>query len=52
MLSIILLVFSLVLASVAGFLDDPNPWRGRLLCYAVASLAASFLFEKAAPLLH
>jgi hypothetical protein len=53
-LSIILLVFSLVLSALAGVgpFDDPNPWRGRLLCYAVACLAAALLFEKAAPLLH
>lgn len=51
MFSLILLVFALVLASIAGFLDDPNPWRGRLLCFAVACLAGAFLFEKAIPLL-
>lgn len=47
MLSMILLVFALVLAAIAGFLDDPNPWRGRLLCFSVACIAGAFLFDKA-----
>jgi len=41
MLSVILLVFALVLAILAGSLNPPEPWRGRLLCFALACFFAA-----------
>ncbi len=43
MLSLILLVFALVLFLIAGFVSPVEPWRGRLLCFGLACLAASEL---------
>lgn len=50
-LSLVLLVFALVLFTVAGFVAVPDPWHNRLICFGLACLAAAMLFEKAGPLL-
>ncbi len=52
MLSLILLVFALVLAVIAGALNQPDPWRGRLLCFAIACMAGAEIVNRAAPLLR
>ncbi len=43
MLSLILLVFALVLFLLAAWVNPPEPWRGRLACLGLASLAGSEL---------
>jgi hypothetical protein len=47
----LLLMFALVLAVIAGNVNPVDPWRGRLLCFSVACIAAAELV-KAIPLLH
>ena len=40
MLSLILLVFAFVLFVIAGFVrPEPEPWRGRMICFGLACLA-------------
>ena len=46
MLSLILLMFAFVLFVVARFINPPDPWRGRLLCYGLACMAAAELAAK------
>lgn len=53
MLSLICLVFAFVLAVVAAFLTPApaEPWRGRLLCFALACFFLGEILAKGA-LLH
>jgi uncharacterized membrane protein YczE len=41
--SLILLVFAVVLSVVAALVNPPDPWRGKLLCFALACLAGAEL---------
>ena len=50
-ISLVLLVFALVLFTIAGAINQPDPWRGKLLCFGLACMAAAFVFEKAGALL-
>lgn len=45
MLSIILIVFALVLAILAGASNPPEVWRGRLICFALACFFAAELLK-------
>jgi hypothetical protein len=51
MLSLILMVFALVLFVVAGLINPPDPWRGRLMCFGLACMAGAEIVGRGAPLL-
>ena len=47
MLSIILMVFAFVLFIISAFVaPQPEPWRGRLVCFGFACMALADLFTK------
>lgn len=52
MLSLILLVFAFVLFVVAGLLNPPEPWRGKLLCFGLACWVLSELLKSGPALFH
>ena len=51
MLALVLIVFALVLAVIAGVVNPVDPWRGRLICFAFACFFAAELV-KSIPLLR
>jgi hypothetical protein len=46
MLSLILLVFALVLFLLAAWVNPPDPWRGRLMCFGLACMAGADLVAR------
>jgi cell division protein FtsW (lipid II flippase) len=51
MLSIILLIFALVLLSIAGIVNPVDPWRGKLACFGLACWVAAEIFRGVGPVL-
>jgi len=43
MLALILMVFALVLSVIAGIVNPVDPWRGKLICFALACFFAAQL---------
>jgi hypothetical protein len=53
MLPLILLVFAFVLFVIAAFVrPEPEPWRGRLICFGFACWVLSEILAHGAPLLR
>ena len=52
MITAFLLLLAVVLSLVGAFLTPAEPSRGKLLCIALACLAAAELFRGVGPSLH